>query len=362
MMSRDARHPAPGFDTPANPAAPALRERLLRVPLFWKLLLAHMGVVALAVVAALWLATRYAADHPSWMVATLAVAAGLVLSGLVTAVVLRFALAPLEQLEEAASRALAGDAAEFRVTVHPAADEELRDVVDLFNALLGRAAEHRRQLGELTARALGSAEAERRRVGLLLQDEVAQQLASLLVQLRLLDRASDREARDRAREELRSSLVATLEGVRRTARALRPPELEELGLDKALTALLRETGEDGGCEVTSEIEPIDHVLSGPSSLALFRILQEALLAARRTEPPCRIGVRLFRRGDEAVGEVSTAGNDSPVLEAWLEDGEGAPELGLFGMRERARFVGGSVSVERRGEDGLTVVRATVPIE
>lgn len=361
MLSRDLEFESRSVKSRGATAREAgWRARLLRMPLYWKLLLAHVGVVTLAVLAALWLATRFDPTHPAWLTVSIAILAGIALSTTLAALVLRLALTPLRDLERAARDALDGGET-ARLTVHPVADEELRDVVTLLNALLERASEHRQQLRELTARALGSAESERRRVGLLLQDEIAQRLASVLVQLRLLASADGRAERERAGEAVREQIVSALEEVRGMARTLRPPELEELGLDRAVRALVREIREEGGCEVDAEIEPVSRALSHPAALAVFRILQESLLAARGAEPPCRLDLRLYRDGSDVVTEV-VADTTTPVLEAWLEERPGSPSgIGLLGMRERARFVGGSVAVER-GRDGRTRMRARIPIE
>ena len=361
MMSRDGgEDPNQGART-----GPERRrrwaQRLLRVPLYWKLLLAHVAVVAAAVAAALWLEGHIQPGFPPWLTAALVVAGAATSSTFLTALVLGLALAPLRSLERATREILATGGEVSRLPIHPVADEELRDVVALFNAMLQRASEHRRQLRELTARALGSAEAERRRVGLLLQDEIAQRLASVLVQLRLLASAEEGARRDRVRAEAREQVADALEEVRRLARALRPPELAELGLDRALAALLRETREQTGCEVVAEIEPLDRALSQPAALALFRIVQESLLAVHDTSGPCRLEVRLYRQDGEVVSEVvpSVA---APDLDAWLADRLDSPAtIGLMGMRERARFVGGTVTVDRDPE-GRARIRVRVPVE
>lgn len=363
MMSRDAgEHRNGGTGTVPDRSSVGWAVRVLRVPLFWKLLLAHVGAVTVAVAAALWLAVRFDPDHPAWMTATIALLGGIGLSTLLTTFVLRVALAPVASLERAARKILEHGAKAFRLPVHPVADEELRDVVALFNSLLRKAADHRQQLRELAARALGSAETERRRVGLLLQDEVAQRLAAILVQIRLLGSATDRDDGDRILARAREQVVDTLEVVRRLARTLRPPELEELGLDHAVRALVRETREAAGCEVAAELEPVEPALSHPRALALFRIVQEALLVAVRTGgAPCRIAVHLFREGDAVIAEVLSE-TSTPGLEAWIEgEVEDPSAIGLMGMRERARFVGGSVSVER-GDGGRARMRVRIPGE
>lgn len=365
MVSRDTGTPQVRADGPeAGGRERAGRlERLLRVPLFWKLLFAHLVVVTLAVLVALWLSTRFAADQPTWMVATVSASSGLLLSTLMTAAVLRLALAPLDQLEAAARRALEEESTPTRLELHPVADEELRAVVTLINELLSRAGRHRQQLRELAARALGSAEAERRRVGLLLQDRVAQQIAAALVQLRLLaphGAGGDAGEGADARERVRASIVEALEEVRRSARALRPPELEELGLERAVTALVRETREATACEIESDVEEIGAGLSGPAALALFRIVQDALLGLVQGSGAGRVRVTVRREGDTVVGEVMSLGGCPPIGDG-LDPEAGGAALGLLAVRERARFVGGSVTIEELSEDASRL-QVTVPIE
>lgn len=360
MLSREPRSTdnPDAASGPARDDRPSWVERLLRVPLFWKLLVAHLAVVALAVLAAFWLSTRFLPGHPTWMVATVSASAGLLLSTLLTAVVLRLALAPLSQLERAAREALHEEQTPAHLRLHPVADEELAAVVELINELLGRAVEHRRQLRELAVRAIGSAEAERRRVGLLLQDRVAQQIAAALIQLRLVSSGDEGADAEAERERARQSLIEALEEVRRTARALRPPELEELGLERAVAALVRETRDASGCAIRSDVGAADGRLSHPAALALFRILQEALFGLARVSGGGEIRVSLRPEEGAVVGEVA-AGAACPSLAASLDPEAEGPGLGLLEMRERARFVGGTVTVEEL-PGGASRLRVTVP--
>jgi two-component system sensor histidine kinase UhpB len=289
------------------------------------------------------------------LVALLA-AGGLVASVAVNALLLRWALAPLEKLEDAAARAReVAEPAEARIPVPPGAEDAVVRLVRAFNSMLETLSRYRRGLRRLAVRAQEAAEDERRRLASELQDDVAQRLASCLLQIQLARNASD-DDRSEALEELRRQAGDTLETVRRMARGLRPPELDELGLDDALRALARETEEAGGPEVDLRIDPLGDCLRPESRLALYRSVQEALSNARRHAGATRVRLRLERRDDRVRVEVRDDGRGFDVDEVMADD---VASVGITGIRERALYVGGEAVVASRPGAG-TRIRIDVP--
>jgi signal transduction histidine kinase len=147
----------------------------------------------------------------------------------------------------------------------------------------------------------------------------------------------------------------TIDTVRRIATALRPAILDDLGLAAALEWLVTDfrAKTDTPCDVS--LGPVPAGLDDTRSLALFRILQEALTNVARHAQATRVSVRLERSDDTLVLEVRDNGRG--LTEAQRVS---PAAVGLFGMQERALLVGGTVTIQSRPKEGTTVT-ARIPI-
>ncbi len=331
---------------------------VLRVPLFYKILIANSVIVVLGAV----IGTAITRDFlragatgfsPSLVVVVLALV-GVAVSVLVNAWILRVALQPLQLLEETAARIHAGET-DARVPTSPVADRELERLAQTFNSMVDSLENYRQRLRDVAARAQAAEEEERKRIARELHDDTAQSLAALMLRLRLIRNQDDAEARTRALDELREELGEALERIRRFARGLRPPALDELGLVPALESHARSISEAVEVPVRVDAEPVAGLLSPQSELALYRIAQEALSNAIRHGQPETVQITIRRRPGVVVLRVRDDGRGFRVEEA--RDGE-RPGLGLFGMEERAAYLGGRVEIRSVPGRG-TVVRATI---
>jgi len=207
----------------------------------------------------------------------------------------------------------------------------------------------RRRLRSFGIGALRAAEEERARIARELHDETAQELATHIVRLSVLQRSAQTHADEIM--DLRDGLRRTAEGVRRVARGLRPPELEDAGFDAALTAHVRQVLEahDVEIELTVETAP-DGLLDPDEMLALYRILQEALSNAVRHANATRIELTV---GTDADHVWATVQDDGTGFDPEAVGEDGVSGLGLVGMRERAAMIGGHVSIQS-GDVGTTV--------
>jgi PAS domain S-box-containing protein len=214
----------------------------------------------------------------------------------------------------------------------------------------------RRRLRAFSTESVHAAENERKRIAAELHDETAQRLAAILVRLRLLATTREDERAD-AIESLRDQVADTAEGVRRIARGLRPPELEDVGVVSALRAWLRTwpQGERVGVEIYAE--QVDRILSPDQRLVLYRVVQEALS-------------NVVRHADARAVRLEISEDDGHVVTVVADDGVGFDEqrvvrqehgLGILGMGERAAMVGGRVQVTSTVGQG-TEVRLLIPIE
>jgi signal transduction histidine kinase len=214
-------------------------------------------------------------------------------------------------------------------------NERLRREVDARTADLRRLA---RRLEDVH-------EDERRRLAHELHDELGQSLTALRLEVAVLGRHGLSREQRRA---LDARLDELLESVQWTVSSLRPKALEEQGLVPACEWLLARFAAQTGLDVDSAIDEAA-APSAETSLAVFRVLQEALTNVGKHAEASGVSVSLAREGDDIVLSVTDdgAGFDLPS-EPRAEGGHG-----LLGMRERALAIGGTVEIEGHhvGADG-----------
>lgn len=331
-----------------------LPERIKAVPLRLKLLLGCLAVLALAGFGT-WLVWRWVpVDAP---LPPVLLFAALGLGGLTVfhLTLVPRALEPIRDLERAA-RAIRSGAREVEIEVSPFSDPELRRVVEVFNETVRETSDLRSRLHTLAMRALDAGEEQLRDLSIRLHDDIAQRFAGLVVRLRIAERLEDPEERRRMLREVRDEARAAVEEVRRLARGLRTPELDDLGLGPALRAFGRSLAERNDLEITFDLTAPNGGLTPRQTIGIYRILQEAMRNTVRHAGASRIDLRLRHRNGRVLAEAADDGRgfDPERIEA----GE-APCLGLLAMRERARHIGGTLSLSSRPGEGA-VVRVEVP--
>jgi PAS domain S-box-containing protein len=215
-------------------------------------------------------------------------------------------------------------------------------------------------LRQLSALLLQSQDRERRRIARELHDSTGQLLAALELNLARLD-----ETMPLVRESLSSSIDLASEctrQIRSMSYLLHPPMLEELGLLYALRDYTRGFSQRSGIVVALDAPAEMDRLSPDAELALFRVVQEALANIQRHSGSRDALVRILARAGWVHLEVEDHGRGIPED---LLTSNGEPSLanmgvGLRGMEERLRQLGGRVVVESRR--GRTVVTADLPLE
>jgi signal transduction histidine kinase len=203
-------------------------------------------------------------------------------------------------------------------------------------------------------------EAEARRIAQELHDEVGQALTSLLLQLKGVEEAGTLEAGRQRAATLRPLVAKTLTEVHNLIRAIRPGNLDDLGLASALERYVQGYAAATGLRVDFCAAGLEGATVSPEAeTALFRIGQEALTNTARHAKASTLSVTLSRRGDTAVLVVEDdgAGFDVETVRRARRDDGG---LGLLGMEERASLLGGRLTVESRPAAGTTVV-AEIPL-
>ena len=209
----------------------------------------------------------------------------------------------------------------------------------------------RRQLLE---RVITVQEEERKRIARELHDQIGQALTSLIMTLKVLEEAGSLQQARAHIGELRDVVVQILKGVRELALQLRPSVLDDLGLPAALRHYLRGYEDRFRVPVDLQILGLDRERLPPEvETALYRIVQEALTNVARHAQAHSVSVLLEKRGASMKLIVEDDGRGFDVLQV-MGSGPHEGNLGLYGMRERASLLGGTLTIESSPGAGTTV--------
>jgi two-component system, NarL family, sensor histidine kinase UhpB len=234
--------------------------------------------------------------------------------------------------------------------------EEIDRLASSFHGLLERIEEERRRSGQLAMRAQ---EEERRRLARDLHDEVNQALTAILLRLEALAQETPPE---RAPEvvELKRLVNQAMDELLNLARQLRPSALDDHGLRAALETQLKRFSARTGVEARLETAGDPDALADVVQTAIYRVAQEALTNVTRHAGATVVELVVAEDGGGVELRVSDDGRgfDPAVLPhvKSLTPGRG---LGLIGMAERARLVGGELDV-RSAPGGGTTIALRVP--
>lgn len=199
-------------------------------------------------------------------------------------------------------------------------------------------------------------EEERKRIARELHDDTIQALVVLSRQLE--DAASVGKGMPEEKrvllENLRQQTTGIMDGVRRLTQDLRPSTLDRLGLLAGLEWLANDVSRYSGIDVKVKVGGASRRLSQDVELTLFRIAQEALR-------------NVWRHSQATEAEVSVDFQESKVVMIIKDNGKGFAvpsslgdltrdgKLGLTGMQERARLLGGNVAFHSEPGKGTAVV-------
>jgi PAS domain S-box-containing protein len=220
-----------------------------------------------------------------------------------------------------------------------------------------------KSLRQLSLHLLRTQDEERRRIGRDLHDSLGQNLAVLKMKLdSLVNRPSGNPVSDA--NDVKQCAQMTDEAVkevRTISYLLYPPMLEEMGLKSAIPWYLEGFMKRSGIATTFSISADFKRLPSEIELAIFRVLQEGLTNVHRHSGSETADVRLSMKESAAVLEVSDHGQGlkGHNFEKSGQDWVGALGVGLRGMNERMRLVGGSLEMSSSPEG--TTITATVPM-
>jgi len=221
-----------------------------------------------------------------------------------------------------------------------------------------------RQRAEVAARSLSrrmlSLEAdERRRIARELHDSLGQYLTSLKINLDLFSRAASENKKAALLAECFQMADQCLNETRTISHLLHPPMLDETGFGSAARWYVDGFAQRSGLKVNLDVPPDLGRLRRDIETALFRVVQEALTNVHRHSGASGVDVRVDVDAEQVSLEVKDNGRgiSQDRLRA-VESGSGTG-VGLAGMRERVRELGGSLTIES-SQTG-TLLRISIPI-
>ena len=215
------------------------------------------------------------------------------------------------------------------------------------------------QLRALSASIQAAREEERTRVARLIHDELGSAFTSLKWDLEGLDKALSKPLDPATAAALRAKIDSmlkladsTINTVRRIAWELRPSILDDLGLVEAIEWQARQFEARTGivCQRRGFLDNV--VFDQEQATAIFRIFQEALTNILRHANATRVDITMSQEAGEFVLSVSDNGSGITGVEK--------SGLGILGMQERVRLLGGKIEIHGR-EGAGTSIAVRVPI-
>jgi signal transduction histidine kinase len=294
-------------------------------------------------------------------------ARGLILGAIVLALVTLLAVRITRTIERplAALTTTVKRAAEPGFSEHVPIEgpREIQVVAQAFNGMItSRTAtekalvESTAQLEALSEKLLDVQEEERTRIAREIHDELGQLLTALNMDIGGLIASADLNVEQRLMaKRIRQALAETLSSVQRISTELRPAILDDFGLIAAMEQEAEKFEERTGIECDLSAPPEMAAMHSEVDAAIFRIVQEAMTNVARHSDGTRVEIRLRYRDDDLCVDIRDNGRGIP--DHAIHDRH---SIGLIGMRERARRIGGTLEVEGVPGHG-TIVSLRVPI-
>jgi PAS domain S-box-containing protein len=208
---------------------------------------------------------------------------------------------------------------------------------------------------EYTLRLIAAQEAEHKRIAAELHDSMGQDLL-------LIKNLAAMSLRSKSPEQIQehAATINQLAGqciaeARRISRDLHPPQLDHLGLQRALQSMLEQIAQASRIEFTYKFEAVDELFSNEAAMNLYRIVQECLNNILKHSRATHVNLCLER--------------DLHEVQLWIEDdGVGfSPEqsgqqkgLGLRNISERVRMLGGKLKMASSSGQG-TRIQVAIPV-
>ncbi|MBI4903945.1 MAG: hypothetical protein HY820_09940 [Acidobacteria bacterium] len=208
---------------------------------------------------------------------------------------------------------------------------------------------------------IASQEEERKRIAAELHDSLGQRLIIVKNLTLLFLRAQGEEAAStgklKAIEEISAEAALAIDETREISYNLRPFQLDRLGLSKAIEALVRTASEASATAFSLDLDNIDDVFPEGLRINFYRIVQESLTNILKHAQATEVSIRISRTADQVLLTIRDNGRGYTPGTAKSDSERGG--FGVIGMAERARLLGGEMTVQAAPGRG-TVVSVRIP--
>jgi signal transduction histidine kinase len=215
-------------------------------------------------------------------------------------------------------------------------------------------------LRELSARLLQLQDDERRRIARELHDSVGQMLAALGMNLAAVEADIERFIKVGKTVNDSAALVQDLsKEIRTISHLLHPPLLDEAGLASALRWYVDGFTQRSKIKVDLKFPTDFGRLPRESETAIFRTVQECLTNIHRHSESSAATIRIATSDSHIRVEVEDRGKGISPEKQFEMASTGIPGVGIRGMRERLRQLGGSLDIQSNGKGTLIVAQLPV---
>ena len=263
---------------------------------------------------------------------------------------------------------------EMRIRLAESADSIQRYNVELENRVADRTKEllqSKEKMAALLREIITAEEEERKRIARELHDDTSQSLNLIMISLdSIIDRYSDCDPFRNQLKQIREQCMAMLKGVHQLINDLRPPVLDDLGLESAIKWVLEKHLAERGIHYYIDTKGDSDGLKsrflgvldyGKIELVLFRVIQEAIINVSKHAEARNVFVSLTF-GDSSIEMEIEDDGEGFDLEQVLESAKKGTYigLGLLGMEERIALLDGKLTVWSEPGKG-TRIQVVVPI-
>ncbi len=203
---------------------------------------------------------------------------------------------------------------------------------------------------------INSQEQERRRIAMELHDGIGQQILVVKnrAEMALKTVADPAQTEEQLREIARSTLSA-MNDVHTISHDLRPVHLEQFGLTDTLTNLCDQVQESSGIQWATHVDRIDGIIPREKEIHFYRIVQEGINNIMKHSSATQASIMIRRSDEEMTASLWDNGKGFDPLGA-----SGTAGMGLEGIQERTKNLGGTCEIKSHPGEGTTV-RVIIPV-